>query len=47
MTYEQVENFLENAGYDMGGLTVEEVEVLAGYEGFKYNEKRERFYYSA
>lgn len=45
MTFEQIEQYLENAGYETAGMTVEEIEVLAGVEGFSYSEKRERYYY--
>lgn len=45
MTHEQIEQYLENAGYELGGVTVEEVEILAGVEGFRFDEKRERYYY--
>lgn len=46
MTHEQIEAFLENAGYELGGLSIEEIEVLAGVEGFLFDDKKERFYYA-
>lgn len=35
MTYEQLENAMESYGYNLAGLTPEEVEAIAEAEGFR------------
>lgn len=46
MTYEQLENAMESLGYALGGLTAEEVEAIAGAEGFKRH-RNGKYYYNA
>lgn len=43
MNHEQMKAYLKSRGYIVKGLPVEEIEVLAGVEGFEWDDSKERF----
>jgi hypothetical protein len=45
MNFEAIQEYLENAGYNIAGMSADEVDALAEAESFSYNESRNRYEY--
>jgi hypothetical protein len=47
MNFEQMQEYLENAGYNIDGMDAYEIDCLAIAESFTFNESRNRYEYAA
>lgn len=47
LTFENMQEYLENAGYNIDGMHAEEVDALAEAENFTFDESKNAYRYNA